>query len=126
MIRSRCSGAAGRSRRRACRRARWGTSSASAHAVGIAPIVTDGSGHSVTGLTQKDFTVFDDGQPQKIETFDAADSPMAAILVLDISGSMLPKLDDARRAAHAFLEALKPEDEVGLYTFNSAIVGRWT
>ena len=99
------------------------TSSASAHAVGIAPIITDGGGHFVTGLSQKDFTIFDDGQPQKIETFDATDSPMAAILILDISGSMLPKLDDARRAAHVFLEALKHEDEVGLYTFNSAIVG---
>lgn len=99
------------------------SSSASAHAVGIAPIVTDRSGHTVMGLSQKDFTVFDDGQPQKIETFDATDSPMAAILVLDISASMVPKLDDARRAAHAFLEALKPADEVALYTFNSAIVG---
>jgi Ca-activated chloride channel family protein len=98
-------------------------SAVSAHAVGVAPIVTDGSGHYVQGLSQKDFTVLDDGETQKIETFDAADSPLAAILVLDISASMLPKLDEARRAAHTFLQALKPEDEVGLFTFNSAIVG---
>lgn len=99
------------------------TSAPSVHVVGISPIVTDGSGHPVPGLSRKDFTVFDDGQQQKIETFDSTDSPMAVILVLDTSGSMLPRRDDARRAAHAFLEALKPEDEVGLCTFNSAIVG---
>jgi Ca-activated chloride channel family protein len=94
----------------------------SVHAVGISPIVTDRNGRSVPGLSQKDFTVFDNGQPQKIETFDSTDSPLALMLALDTSGSMLPRRDDARRAAHAFLEALKPEDEAGLCTFNSAIV----
>lgn len=99
------------------------TSTASAHAVGLAPIVTDRNGRFVPGLSEKDFSVFDDGEQQRIETFDATDSPLAAILVLDISASMLLKLEDARRAAHAFLDALKPEDEVGLYTFNTSIVG---
>ena len=99
------------------------TSSASAHAVAVAPIVTDRNGHHVPGLGKKDFILLDDGQPQEIETFDASDSSLAAILILDISGSMLPKLDEARRAAHAFVDAVKPTDEIGLYTFNSAIVG---
>lgn len=99
------------------------TSSASVHAVAIAPIVTDKSGHHVAGLSEKDFILLDDGQPQEIETFDATDSSLAAILILDISGSMLPKLDDARRAAHAFVNAVKPTDELGLYAFNSSIVG---
>lgn len=98
-------------------------SSASAHAVAIAPIVTDRSGHHVPGLSKKDFILLDNGQVQEIETFEATDSSLAAILILDISGSMLPKLDDARRAAHAFVNAVKPTDEVGLYTFNSSIVG---
>ena len=99
------------------------TSAAMAHAVGISPIVTDEKGRAVHGLTAKDFTVFEDGKPQRIETFEATDSPLSAILVLDISESMTPKLEDARRAAHAFVSALKPEDEIGLYTFNSTIVG---
>jgi len=99
------------------------TSSVSAHAVGLAPIVTDEKGHPVQGLTVKDFAVFEDGKPQQIDTFEAADSALCAILVLDISESMTPKLEDARRAAHAFVSALKPDDEIGLYTFNSTIVG---
>jgi Ca-activated chloride channel homolog len=99
------------------------SSRASADAVTVAPIVTDRHGRYVPGLTVKNFTVLDDGQPRKIETFEAADSPLSAILILDVSGSMLTKIDDAKRAAHAFVEALKPKDEVGLMTFSTTVVG---
>ncbi len=99
------------------------SSRASADAVTVAPIVTDRRGRYVPGLTVKNFTVLDDGQPRKIETFDAADSPLSAILILDVSGSMLMKIDEARRAAHAFVDALKPKDEVGLMTFSTTVVG---
>lgn len=98
------------------------TSSAGAHAVGLSPIVTDEKGRHIRGLRKEDFSVFDEGERQVIETFDDADSPLAAILVVDISESMVTKQDQARRAAHAFLDALKPEDEIGLFTFNSSIV----
>ena len=99
------------------------SSRASADAVTVAPIVTDRHGRYVPGLTVKNFILLDDGQPRKIETFDAADSPLSAILILDVSGSMLMKIDEARRAAHAFVDALKPKDEVGLMTFSTTVVG---
>lgn len=99
------------------------SSTAKADVVSVAPIVTDRSGRYVPGLTVKNFTVFDDGQVRRIETFDATDSPLSAVLVLDVSGSMLFKIEEARRAAHAFVDALKPEDEVALLTFNSTTVG---
>ena len=99
------------------------TARAAAQAVGLAPVVTDRSGHYLLGLKESDFTVIDDGRPQRIETFETVDSPLAAILVLDISASMQPKFDDATRAARAFVKALKPDDRVGLFTFNSSLVG---
>jgi Ca-activated chloride channel family protein len=99
------------------------TARAGTAAVGLAPIVTDRSGRYLLGLSQADFTVSDDGRPQRIETFETVDSPLAAILVLDISASMQPKIDDATRAARAFVKALKPDDRVGLYTFNTGLVG---
>ena len=99
------------------------TSSAKADIVSIAPIVTDKSGHYVPGLTARNFTILDDGVPRRIETFDATDSPLSAVLVLDVSGSMLYKIEEARRSAHAFVDALKPEDEVALMTFSSTTVG---
>ena len=99
------------------------SSTAKADVVSVAPIVTDRLGHYVPGLTAKNFTVLDDGVPRRIETFDTTDSPLSAVLVLDVSGSMLYKIEEARRSAHAFVDALKPEDEVALLTFNSTTVG---
>ena len=99
------------------------TSSAKADVVSIAPIVTDRSGRYVPGLTAKNFTVLDDGVPRRVETFDATDSPLSAVLVLDVSGSMLFKIEEARRSAHAFVNALKADDEVALLAFNSTTVG---
>jgi VWFA-related protein len=99
------------------------TSTAKADVVSIAPIVTDRSGRYVPGLTAKSFTVLDDGVPRRIETFDATDSPLSAVLVLDVSGSMLFKIEEARRSAHAFVDALKADDEVALLTFSSTTVG---
>ena len=92
-------------------------------AVSVAAVVSDESGRYVRGLPADAFTILDDGRSQKIETFDATDSPLSAILVLDVSGSMLFKFADARRAAHRFLDALRPDDEVSLLTFNSSVVG---
>jgi Ca-activated chloride channel family protein len=99
------------------------TARAVAQAVGLAPIVTDRSGRYVLGLTRESFTVIDNDRPQKIETFDTVDSPMAAILVLDVSASMQTKIDEAARAARAFVKALKPDDRLGLLTFSTGIVG---
>jgi Ca-activated chloride channel family protein len=99
------------------------TETAEVRAVSLAPIVTDRSGEYIYGLKRGDFSVMDDGVRQEIETFEAADSPLSAILVLDTSASMRPKLEDATRAARAFVRALKADDEVGLFTFNTGVVG---
>jgi Ca-activated chloride channel family protein len=99
------------------------TATAEVRAVSVAPIVTDRRGEYIYGLGRADFSILDDGVRQTIETFEAADSPLSAILVLDTSASMLPKLEDATSAARAFVRALKGDDEVGLFTFNTSIVG---
>lgn len=99
------------------------TSTAGAHAVGLAPIVTDKNGRYVSGLTRKDFSVVDEGQEQRIDTFEAMESPLAVLLVMDASESMVGKIDDARAAAHAFIKAFNAGDELGLYTFNSSLTG---
>ncbi len=99
------------------------TATADVRAVSLAPIVTTRSGDYIYGLARGDFSVTDDGVRQEIETFESADSPLSAILVLDTSASMRPKLEDATRAARAFVQALKKDDEVGLFTFNTSVVG---
>lgn len=99
------------------------TANASARVVSLSPIVSDASGRYVTGLTRDDFRLVVDGQRQPIETFEAVNSSLSVVLVLDVSASMAPKLREARAAALALLEALKPGDRAAVLTFASNVVG---
>ena len=96
---------------------------ADARAVSLSPIVTDADGRYVRGLSREDFTLLVDGRSQEIETFEAANSSLSVVLVLDVSSSMSLKLRDARAAALEFLAALKPGDRAAVLTFASNVVG---
>src|SRR6187399_423944 len=61
--------------------------------------ITDSSGKAVTGLTAKLFKILEDGLEQKIESFDAEETPFAAVILLDTSGSMEERVTLARAAA---------------------------
>ena len=59
-------------------------------------------------LEQKDFQVLEDGLPQEISFFAAADAPFDLGLLLDVSGSTSSKLKLVRRSAKRFAEAARP------------------
>ncbi len=82
--------------------------------------VVDKGGDFVEGLTPEDFSVFEDGDPQKIRRFETMrDLPIRAGLVLDTSLSMMPALSDVKKAAHRFFESVLTErDRAALITFN--------
>ena len=96
---------------------------ADARVVSLSPIVTNSDGSYVRGLSREDFTLLVDGQGQEVETFEAVNSVLSVVLVLDVSSSMALKLRDARAAALEFLAALKPGDRVAVLTFASNVVG---
>jgi len=96
---------------------------ADARVVSLSPIVTDSSGNYVKGLAKDDFGLLVDGRPQEVETFEAANSALSVVLVLDVSTSMALKLREARAAALEFLSALKPGDRAAVLTFASNVVG---
>jgi len=48
----------------------------SAEAVQLSVIVTDRQGHPVSGLTEDDFEILEDGKPRSITTFSAIDIPI--------------------------------------------------
>ena len=76
------------------------------------------NGEPVKGLAAEAFEVFDNGVRQQIRLLDHSNLPLATMLLLDVSGSVEGnKLEQLRAAAHAFVEGLDPEDEVGLLTF---------
>src|SRR5262245_59384755 len=85
-------------------------------------LITDASGKAVGGLNQKLFHIFEDGVEQKIESFEAEETPFAAVILLDTSGSMEDRVVLARAAAIKFLEKLRTHDNAAIYNFSSRVV----
>jgi Ca-activated chloride channel family protein len=70
-----------------------------------------------TQLQQSDFLVLEDGKPQEISFFAAADTPFDLVLLLDLSGSTNDKLKLIRKSAKRFVEATRPIDRVAVVSF---------
>jgi Ca-activated chloride channel family protein len=68
-------------------------------------------------VTRDDLVVLEDGVEQKIETFQEATTPVTIVLALDQSGSMARSADKVVEAATGFVQALRPEDWLGVITF---------
>ena len=79
--------------------------------LGVAPNTT------LPMLEQKDFVVLEDGAPQEISFFAAADAPFDLVLLLDLSGSNSKKLKMIRNSAKRFIEATRPSDRVAIVSF---------
>jgi Ca-activated chloride channel homolog len=77
------------------------------------------AGQILGDLKQDSFELREDGVPQKIEIFSRDELPLNVALVLDLSDSIGPFLGPLRQAAMTALSALKPEDEVALFTFST-------
>ncbi len=80
--------------------------------------VVDEKQHIVTDLGRDAFTVFENGQPQKIIAFSHQDIPVALGIVIDNSGSMRDKRPKVNQAAVNLVKASNPEDEVFVVNFN--------
>jgi Ca-activated chloride channel homolog len=92
--------------------------------------VADANGRLITGLTQGDFQVFEDGVEQTITQFTDQRVPVSLGMLLDASDSMRGQpVVDARDAFDRFVgELLLTEDEVFVATFNHLprLVTKWT
>jgi VWFA-related protein len=82
---------------------------------------TDGKGAYVHGLKRADFKVFEDGREQPLTNFSEEETPFAAALLLDISGSMEGRVSLARSAAIRFLDGLRENDVAAVYSFESKV-----
>jgi Ca-activated chloride channel family protein len=88
--------------------------------VRVDALVTDGE-HAVTGLSAKDFLIWDNGVAQSPELLESG-GPVKVLLVLDISTSVAgERLEHLRAASSRLLDALNDDDMVGLLTFSERI-----
>lgn len=80
--------------------------------------VVDKNGKFVSGLKRSDFKIFEDGTEQPLAGFTAEETPFAAAILLDTSGSMETRLTLGRSAAIRFLDGLRDEDVAAVYNFD--------
>ncbi len=81
-----------------------------------------------SALEQKDFAVFENGEPQEISFFASAETPFDLVLLLDLSGSTANKIKLIRTSSRRFVDAARPGDRIAIVTFteNVQVVSRLT
>jgi len=83
--------------------------------------VKDRRGGLVADLTRDNFTVLENGEPQRITVFANEDVPVTVGILVDESRSMLPKRSDVLAAAGAFIQTSNPRDEMFVLNFNDDV-----
>ncbi|MCZ2389904.1 MAG: VWA domain-containing protein [Acidobacteria bacterium] len=83
--------------------------------------VLDRDGRFISGLSQQDFQIFENGVPQKVEYFQSVEQPFTVVLLLDVSPSTQFRMDEIQRAAMAFVDSLRPADRVMVMSFDEYI-----
>ena len=118
--------------------------------VELSVVVTDRDGRPVQGLTQEDFTIADEREPQKISFFEVRDERAPAVasrpggfrasgaaneftnvvasgggsttvLLLDRANAGFANLRWAKQAVDRYLQRMRAGDRVALYAFDSAV-----
>jgi len=88
-----------------------------AHLVNLNVSATDNAGKAIPGLKQSDFSVYEDGVPQRISFFSPEQTPFNLVLLIDLSGSMKDEIELIKETAIHFLRVIGPQDNVAVITF---------
>lgn len=83
--------------------------------------VLDRDGRFVSGLAQRDFEIFENGQKQKIEYFQSVEQPFTVVLMIDVSPSTQFRIDEIQNAAITFVNQLRPADRVMVIAFDESV-----
>lgn len=98
--------------------------------VNIFASVLDAGGKPVTGLSQDDFQVSENGVPQKVVRFEAqTNRPLDIALMMDTSGSEYVDLKFEAEAAQRFIaQVVRPDDSLGFFEFDEDVtqIGRFS
>ena len=81
--------------------------------------VTDKTGRYLQGLTEGEFSVFEDGVKQDLIYFSGTQLPTALALLIDTSASMNERMATAQQAAVGFVDRLAAADLATIIDFDS-------
>jgi len=89
----------------------------------IAVQVTDNRGNHIQGLSASNFTLLENGKPQKIAFFGADAQPVSLAVLVDSSTSMAiaGKLEQARVLLATLLHGNRADDEISLMQFDDKV-----
>src|SRR5690606_14538267 len=80
--------------------------------------VLDRNGRFVSGLTQRDFKIFENGIEQEVGFFQSVEQPSTVVLMIDVSPSTAYQIDQIHQAAITFVDQLRPVDKVMVVAFD--------
>ncbi len=83
--------------------------------------VYDRDGLYVPNLKKGNFAIFEDGEEQEIAYFATSEKPFTVVLLLDTSPSTIYRIEEIQEAAKAFVDQLKPEDQVIVIEFDQNV-----
>ena len=82
-----------------------------------AQVLRKKDGKAINTLRREDFILLEDGVKQEVVLFSQDRLPLSILLLLDLSASVRPVIEEIRNGALQALGHLRPEDEVALMTF---------
>jgi Ca-activated chloride channel homolog len=86
--------------------------------------IFDKRGNPLPNIPQERFRVTDAGQKQALLSFESAADRLSVALLLDITGSMDNFLPALKLSVLRFVDLLREDDEVAVYTFNAGLQAR--
>lgn len=86
--------------------------------VSVPVLVSDRSGRYISGMTQDNFELYQDGVKQTISFFGTEEEPLYVAILLDTSKSTKGVLGKIKDAAKDFIKLLQPDDRAMIVTFD--------
>jgi VWFA-related protein len=86
--------------------------------VNLDVLVTTKDGQTVPGLKPENFKIFEDGQEQKIASFNQTQAPITAVLLVEFASTNYDFLVEALRASYVFAATLQKDDWVSVISYD--------
>ncbi len=83
--------------------------------------VRDKQKRLVVGLGKEDFSVEEEGKPQKLISVSPEQRPILVGILIDSSGSMRERMKEAQEAACSFVEELEDDDRAFVIDFDESV-----
>jgi VWFA-related protein len=87
--------------------------------VSLDVLVTTKDGQTIPGLKQDNFKIMEDGEPQKITSFNQTQAPITAVLLIEYAANMWGAYNyDALNASYTFASGLRKDDWVAVVFYD--------